>query len=59
MLKNNVQDSRRRIWQDAGQHCFASFTELNRWLESCCQALWAEIPCPNTGALILQEALVI
>jgi transposase len=49
--------SRRRIWQDTGQHCFASFAELNEWLENRCQTLWAQSPCPDTGGLMRQEAL--
>lgn len=59
IVEKNVQDSRRRIWQDAVQHCFASFAELNGWLESRCKALWLEIPCPDASGLTLQEALEI
>ena len=59
IVEKNVQDSRRRIWQDAGQHCFASFAELNGWLESRCKALWLEISCPDASGLTLQEALEI
>jgi transposase len=58
IVEKNVQDSRRRIWQDASQHDFASIADLNDWLESRCKALWAEIPCPDTG-LMLREALEI
>ena len=32
VVEKNVQDSRRRIWQDAGQRRFGSFLELNLWL---------------------------
>jgi len=59
IVEKNVQDSRRRIWQDAGQQCFASFAELNLWLESRCRALWAEIPCPDASGMTVQEALEI
>jgi len=43
VVEKNVQDSRRRIWQDAGTVRFGSFAELNAWLESRCQALWMEL----------------
>ena len=29
VVEKNVQDSRRRIWQEAAEVCFGSFTELN------------------------------
>ena len=38
--KKNVQDSRRRIWIDAAQIKFGSFTELNAWLGLRCRELW-------------------
>jgi len=57
IVEKNVQDSRRRIWQEAGQHGFASFAELNAWLESRCKALWLEIPCPDASGLTLQQVL--
>ena len=59
IVEKNVQDSRRRIWQDAGQQCFGSFAELNLWLESRCRALWGEIPCPDAGGMTVQEAFEI
>jgi len=59
IVEKNVQDSRRRIWQDAGQQCFGSFAELNVWLESRCRALWAEIPCPDASGMTVQEAVEI
>ena len=42
-----MQDSRRRIWQDAGTRRFGSFTELNVWLAERCRALWSEIRHPE------------
>jgi transposase len=59
IVEKNVQDSRRRIWQDAGQQCFGSFAELNVWLESRCRALWTEIPYPDASGMTVQEALEI
>jgi hypothetical protein len=47
VVEKNVQDSRRRIWQAAANVRFASFAELNVWLESRCQALWSELPYPE------------
>jgi transposase len=32
VVEKNVQDSRRRIWIDAGKQRFGSFAELNAWL---------------------------
>jgi transposase len=49
IVEKNVQDSRRRIWLDASQHCFASFAELNDWLETRCRALWG-LNCPGLRA---------
>ena len=43
VVEKNVQDSRRRIWIDAGQRRFGSFVELNAWLAERCRALWAEV----------------
>ena len=43
-IEKNVQDARRRIWQVAPK--FASFGELNAWLEQRCMALWNEIRHP-------------
>jgi transposase len=37
IVEKNVQDSRRRIWIDAGQRRFGSFTELNAWLADRCR----------------------
>ncbi|MDR2155526.1 MAG: IS21 family transposase [Burkholderiaceae bacterium] len=43
VVEKNVQDSRRRIWQDAQQQRFSSFTELNLWLMSRCHTLWESL----------------
>ncbi|WP_425257184.1 IS21 family transposase [Methylomonas defluvii] len=57
IVEKNVQDSRRRIWLDARQQCFASFTELNDWLEARCRQLWTELSWPERQEMTLQEAL--
>ena len=60
IVEKNVQDSRRRIWLDAGQQCFASFAEFNVWLESRCRALWVgNCLALNASGMTLQEAFEI
>ena len=56
IVEKNVQDSRRRIWQDAAQERFGSFTELNLWLLSRCRSLWQELKHPEYD-LTLAEML--
>lgn len=57
VVEKNVQDSRRRIWQDAGQRRFSSFLELNLWLLERCRALWWEIRHPEYAELSVAEML--
>jgi transposase len=47
VVEKNVQDSRRRLWQDAAKERFGSFTELNLWLLARCRALWSELKHPE------------
>lgn len=47
VVEKNVQDSRRRLWQDAAEVRFGSFTELNLWLLARCRSLWQEIRHPD------------
>lgn len=47
VVEKNVQDSRRRIWQQAAEVRFGSFTELNLWLLSRCRSLWQELKHPD------------
>ncbi len=56
VVEKNVQDSRRRIWQEAAQERFGSFTELNLWLLAKCRALWGELKHPEFD-LTLAEML--
>ena len=57
VVEKNVQDSRRRIWQDASQRCFGCFAELNAWLLERCRQVWAETRHPEYGALTVAEML--
>ena len=57
VVETHVQDSRRRVWQDAMRERFSDFTELNVWLEARCQALWATLPHPDAEQLSVADAL--
>jgi transposase len=57
IVEKNVQDSRRRIWQDATQRRFGSFLELNLWLQERCKALWQEIRHPEYNGMTVAEVL--
>lgn len=57
VVEKNVQDSRRRIWHDARQRCFASFADLNVWLGERCRALWDEVRHPDYPDLTVAEVL--
>jgi transposase len=56
-VEKDVQDSRRRIWVEAGQRRFGSFTELNAWLGERCRALWRELHHPQHKAFSIAEML--
>ena len=56
-VEKDVQDSRRRIWVEAGQRRFGSFTELNAWLGERCRALWRELRHPQHKAFSIAEML--
>jgi transposase len=47
VVEKNVQDSRRRIWQEAGGLRCGSFAELNAWLLGRCRVLWQELRHPE------------
>jgi transposase len=57
VVEKNVQDSRRRIWQEAGKQRFDSFAELNVWLLARCRFLWGELRHPEYGGLSIAEML--
>ena len=57
VVEKNVQDSRRRIWLDAGEERFGSFVELNVWLLERCRALWQELRHSEYEELSIAEML--
>jgi transposase len=57
VVEKNVQDSRRRIWQEAARKRFASFPELNAWLAERCRTLWEELRHPEHGQFSIAEIL--
>ena len=57
VVEKNVQDSRRRIWIDAGKRRFGSFAELNAWLADRCRALWSEVRHPEHSQFSVAEML--
>ena len=59
IVEKNVQDSRRRIWIEAGKQRFGSFIELNTWLAHRCRAVWAETMHPEHTGFTVAEMLEI
>lgn len=57
VVEKNVQDSRRWIWQDAGNERFGTLAALNTWLGERCRALWGELRHPEGSGLSIAEAL--
>ena len=57
VVEKNVQDSRRRIWIEAGKQRFGSFVELNAWLAARCRALWEELRHPEHEQFTIAEML--
>lgn len=57
VVEKNVQDSRRRIWQEAARERFGSFAELNVWLLARCRALWQELRHTEYENLSIAEML--
>ena len=57
VVEKNVQDSRRRIWLDAQNRRFGSFTELNAWLGERCRSLWSELRHPEHKEFSVAEML--
>jgi transposase len=57
VVEKNVQDSRRRIWIEAGKQRFSSFVELNAWLGARCRALWEQIGHPEHAQFSVAEML--
>ena len=57
VVEKNVQDSRRRIWQEAQNRKFGSFADLNIWLGERCKALWHELRHPEYKEFSLADVL--
>ena len=57
IVEKNVQDSRRRIWLDARNRPFGSFTELNAWLSERCRSLWSSLRHPEFKEFSIAEML--
>ena len=57
VVEKNVQDSRRRIWIEAGNQRFGSFVELNAWLAGRCRALWEQVRHPEHEQFTIAEML--
>ena len=57
VVEKNVQDSRRRIWIEAGKRRFGSFVELNAWLGDRCRALWDDVRHPEHSQFSVAEML--
>jgi transposase len=55
-VEKGVQDSRRRIWQEAQHQRFGTFAELNVWLATQCQAAWSARH-PDFPGMTILEAL--
>ena len=57
VVEKDVQDSRRRIWLEAGSQRFATIADLNDWLLARCRALWQSLPHPQYAELTIAEML--
>ena len=57
IVEKNAQDSRRRMWMDAGKQRFGSFIELNAWLGQRCRAWWDAVRHPEYEPFSVVEAL--
>ena len=57
VVEKNVQDSRRRIWQEAGKRRFGTLGELNAWLSARCKVLWGELRHPDHAQFSIAEML--
>jgi len=57
VVEKNVQDSRRRIFREAGERRFATLAEFNVWLGERCRALWTELKHPEHSLFSVAEVL--
>jgi hypothetical protein len=54
-VEKGVQDTRRRIWQEAEHERFGRFAQLNAWLAGQCRAAW-DAPHPDLAGLSIRAA---
>jgi transposase len=54
-VEKGVQDTRRLIWQEAGDEDFESFATLNAWLARRCRDAW-DAPHPELAGVTIREA---
>ena len=57
IVEKNVQDRRRQLWQDVRREKFASFGELNAWLEQQCRKSWEDMRHPDYPEFTLADVL--
>lgn len=57
IVEKNVQDSRRRLWIEAGQRRWSTLGELNVWLGQRCRELWQELRHPEHAPFTVAEML--
>lgn len=57
IVEKNVQDSRRRVWQEATRRRWGSLEELNAWLAERCRQLWQQLRHPEHSAFTVAEML--
>jgi hypothetical protein len=57
IVEKNVQDSRRRIWIEAGKRKWSSLAQLNAWLAERCRELWQEVRHPEHKQFSVAEVL--
>ena len=57
IVEKNVQDSRRRIWIEAGERRWSTLEELNVWLGQRCRDLWQELKHPEHATFTVAEML--
>lgn len=55
IVEKNVQDSRRRVWQEATQRRWNSLEELNAWLGQRCRQWWTQLRHPEHSTFTVAE----
>jgi transposase len=57
IVEKNVQDSRRRIWIEAGKRKWSNLAQLNAWIAERCRELWQEVRHPEHKQFSVAEVL--